>query len=269
MARVMAVMESVVPRARELLIEQAGRHRWVRVATDTLSPPQRDVRATRRRLANRFLRGEGLEIGALHFPLRLPRGASVRYVDRMSREDLRREYTELATLDLVEVDVIDDGERLTTFSDASVDFIVANHFIEHTQDPIATLASHARVLRPGGVLFMAVPDKRATFDAERPVTTLEHLVRDHAEGPEWSRHGHFEEFTRLAEHTPEAEVAERARLLQEIDYSIHFHVFTPAVFAELLNHCRVVVGIGLELEALVPVRHEFIAVLRATDRSLA
>jgi predicted SAM-dependent methyltransferase len=265
----MSLTESVVPRARKLLIEQAGRRRWVRIVTDTLSPPQRDVRATRRRLARRFLRGQGIEIGALHLPLGLPRGASVRYVDRMSREALREEYKELATLELVAVDVIDDGEKLSTFEEASVDFVVANHFIEHTQDPIATLASHARVLRPGGVLFMAVPDKRATFDAERPVTPLGHLIRDNAEGPEWSRRQHFEEFAQLAERTPEAEVAARATLLEEIDYSIHFHVWTPAAFAELLTHCRVVAGIPLELEALVPVRHEFVAVLRRAGGPLA
>ena len=49
----------------------------------------------RREFAERFLAGEGLEIGALHLPLRTPARAHVRYVDRMSVEDLRAEYAEL------------------------------------------------------------------------------------------------------------------------------------------------------------------------------
>ena len=69
-----------------------------------------------------------------------PDGAHARYVDRYSREDLRREYPELRTHDLVEVDVVDDGETLATVADASADFVIANHFIEHTEDPIRTLA---------------------------------------------------------------------------------------------------------------------------------
>jgi hypothetical protein len=64
------------------------------------------------------------------------------------------------------------------------------------------------------------------------------------------------------ERAPEAEVAARAAELREASYSIHFHVWTPAVFAELVRHCAHEEGIPLELEALVPVRHEFITVLR-------
>src|SRR3954464_14570380 len=163
------------------------------------SPAEREVRATRRRLAKRFLRGEGLEIGALHFPLGLPRHAHARYVDRMGVEDLRREYPDLRARPLVDVDVLDDGEKLTTIPDESADFLIANHFIEHTEDPIATLRAHARVLKPGGVLYMAVPDKRSTFDIDRPITPLEHMVTDHEHGPQTSRKAHYEEWVRLVE----------------------------------------------------------------------
>jgi SAM-dependent methyltransferase len=234
----------------------------VRVKLVSLLPDRQEVRRARMRLARRFLRGEGLEIGALHLPLPMPRGASARYVDRMDRDALVREYPELEGHDLVAVDVIDDGEKLATVPDASVDFVVANHFLEHREDPIGTLAEHARVLRPGGVLYLANPDPRVTFDELRPLTTIEHLARDHREGPAVSRDEHYAEWVRLVERAPEPEVAGRAAELRDAAYSIHFHVWTPAVFAELVGHCAREEGIPIELEALVPVRHEFIAVLR-------
>ncbi len=262
------MLTSLVPRARTLLEEQASRRRWLRTAADAASPAQREVRSTRRRLARTFLSGDGIEIGALHLPLAVPQAANVRYVDRMSKPQLREEYPELATLDLVDVDVIDDGEQLSTFAESSVDFIIANHFIEHTQNPIATIRTHARVLRPGGVLFMAVPDKRHTFDRDRPVTTLEHLVADEENGPELSKDAHYEEYARFITQTPGATTEERKQWLLDHDYSIHFHVWTPAAFAELLTYCRTQASIGLELEALVPVRHEFIAVLTASRDTL-
>ena len=40
-----------------------------------------DLAGYRADLARRYLRGEGIEIGALHRPVRLPRAAHVRYVD--------------------------------------------------------------------------------------------------------------------------------------------------------------------------------------------
>ena len=116
-----------------------------------------------------------MEVGALHQPLPVPDRAHVAYVDRLPLNELRRHYPELDGYDLVEPDILDDGESLGSLADGSQDFVIANHFIEHTQDPLGTIANHLRVLRPGGILYMAVPDKRFTFDRDRPPTTIDHL----------------------------------------------------------------------------------------------
>ena len=63
----------------------------------------------RKVMADTFLAGEGIEIGALHLPLRVPRAARVRYVDRMPVPELRQHYPELANENLVPVEIIDDG----------------------------------------------------------------------------------------------------------------------------------------------------------------
>lgn len=122
------------------------------------------TRDTRGDLARELLRGSGLEIGARHLALAVPPEARVRYVDRMTVDDLRAHYPELAGRPLAPVDVVDDGERLSAIAAESVDFIVANHFLEHCEDPIQTIETHLGKLRPGGILFYAVPDKRYTFD---------------------------------------------------------------------------------------------------------
>jgi SAM-dependent methyltransferase len=228
------------------------------------APAERAFRAHRRRLAVRYLRGHGLEIGALHCPLPLPREASVRYVDRMSVPDLRRHYPELEGEKLVEVDLVDDGETLATQPDCSADFIIANHLIEHTEDPLGTIANHLRVLRPGGILYMAVPDRRHTFDVEREPTGLEHLVRDHREGPQSSRRGHYEEWVERIERLPPSEIAERARELDEQSFSIHFHVWTEPEFTAMLNHAHDIEGLPFAIETVEQNGHEFIAILRRT-----
>jgi SAM-dependent methyltransferase len=190
---------------------------------------------TREAIAALFLDGEGIEIGALHKPLAVPPRARVRYVDRMDVAALRRQYVELAELPLVEVDILDDGERLATIADGSQAFVIANHFLEHCQDPIGALGHLLRVTRPGGAVYLAVPDKRHCFDRDRPLTTLEHLRRDHEEGPAWSKRQHFEEWCRLVNRRPtEDEVQREADHLIAMDYSIHYHVWTASTLLAFL-----------------------------------
>jgi SAM-dependent methyltransferase len=216
-------------------------------------------------LALRYLRGEGIEIGALHGVLPVARSARVRYVDRMTVEGLRAHYPELSDLALVEPDIVDDGEVLDSIPDGSLDFVAASHFIEHCENPIGTLRNHLRKLRPGGVLFLVVPDKRATFDSPRTVTSIDHLVRDDRDGPEWSRRSHYEEWVREAEHgvAPSDVEATVERLLAQA-YSIHFHVWTPDAFLELLRFCANELGLPFELRAFERGDAEFVVVLGRT-----
>jgi SAM-dependent methyltransferase len=228
----------------------------------------------RRAFSESFLFGEGIEIGPLHQPLPVPPHVKVRYVDRKRIDDLRREYPELANWDLTEVDVVDDGESLATIAGESQDFIVANHFLEHCEDPIGTIETHLGKLKPGGILFYAVPDKRFTFDFRRPVTPLDHMVADHERGPEASRSGHYDEWTRLVvdEESPSVGSAEqasseewairRARELEAEGYSIHMHVWTQAEFLRLILSCRERFGDAFDIEAAARNGIEFMVVLR-------
>lgn len=192
----------------------------------------------RRELARRYLRGEGIEIGALHLPLELPADAHVQYVDRLPTPALREHYPELAAQPLVDVEIIDDGERLGNVPDRSQDFVIANHFLEHSEDPIRALTNMLRVLKPGGVLYLAVPDKRNTFDVNRPSTPLEHLIDDHEHGPERSRAQHYDEWARLVDGRNGSEAEEHARELEAKGYSIHFHVWTHEELLELYDGFR-------------------------------
>ena len=121
-----------------------------------LLTPQTEWLDRKKRLgfANQYLKGKGLEIGALHVALTLPPNAKARYVDRYRREELYKHYPELAGYHIAEPDVVADGQFLDGFKDESEDFIIANHFIEHAEDPILTIKNFLRVLRPKGIIFL-------------------------------------------------------------------------------------------------------------------
>lgn len=195
-------------------------------------------------LARRHLSGSGIEIGALTSPLRVPPGVEVRHVDRKSREALiREEGPELAAgghdpRAIPETDIVDDAGRLAGVADESVDFVIANHVLEHLEDPIGALENLVRVIRPGGVLFLTLPDARHTFDAPRPRTSIEHLRRDHEEGPAASRSAHYEEWARLIEHYAEDDLEARVAEFAREDARHHFHVWELEGFLELLLALR-------------------------------
>jgi predicted SAM-dependent methyltransferase len=218
------------------------------------------VPKNRREIAKRYLRGEGIEIGALHNPLEVPQSAHVRYVDHLSVEELREHYPELGDEPLVDVDIVDDGEQLSTIGNATQDFVIANHFLEHCEDPLGALGNMIRVLRHGGVVYLAVPDKRYTFDADRPVTSTDHLLRDHREGPESSRRGHYEEWARLVDKVEKPEA--HATALLERGYSIHFHAWTQTELLELLRTAADELDLDFDIELMLKNGHEVVFVLR-------
>ena len=221
-----------------------------------------DFQQVRRDIAFQYLKGEGIEVGALHAPLQVPDSVKVHYVDRMSVSDLRKQYPELGAVGLVEADIVDNGETLSSIADNSWDFVIANHMIEHCQNPIGALENFLRVIKPGGLIYMGVPDKRYTFDIGRPLTTLDHLIQDYKEGTEWSKLGHYEEYVRLVDKFPEEQVAGRMQHLLDIDYSIHFHVWTADSFPELLAYCQENLSYRFEVEHLHENFGELIVILR-------
>ena len=199
-----------------------------------------------------MLRGHGIEIGALHLPLTVPRNAHVTYVDRLPVENLRELYMELADLELTPVDVIGSAEDLSAFATGSLDFVIANHLIEHLEDPITALKEFHRVLRPHGLLFMCVPDARATFDRLRQLTPAEHILAEHRAGPaailanrrphyvDWVVHvelsGILGDLRRPVVAGTEEELVQK---LLDMEYSIHFHVWRADTFLDFFRAaCR-------------------------------
>ena len=187
----------------------------------------------------KYLVGDGIEIGALHNPMPVDKSrARVRYVDRMSLEEQRRHYPELGGHHMFEPDILSNADDLPTVADSSLDFVIANHLLEHVPDPIGALKEWYRILRPGGTLFLALPDKRVTFDKDRPRTPLAHLIADHEDRGAASRLAHYEEYARLVDKKEGDEFPRHVADMLARNYSIHFHVWVQEDIAELLAYVR-------------------------------
>ena len=140
------------------------------------------------------------------------------------------------------------------------DFVLANHVFEHMENPLLALRNWVRVLRPGGIVFMAIPDKRFTFDVDREVTPLAHILDEyeHPEHVDQNRRLHYEEWIRVVEHQ-QGDIQERLEFLLAISYSIHFHCWTAKELIELFTSAA---WIGYELDCYKSNRPECIFVLK-------
>ncbi len=204
----------------------------------------------RENIAYSYLNGKGIEIGALHQPLKINKNIDIKYVDRMTKENLRKHYPELVHEQLVTVDIIDDGEKLTNILDDSLDFIICNHMLEHCENPIGTLQNFVKKLNHRGRVYLSIPDKRYCFDKDRPLTTFEHLLADYHDEGENSREKHFYEWVQFVNKTPKEEMEKQIKKLMDMNYSIHYHVWDINTFIEFLVQVRKVLNKTFEIKCI-------------------
>ena len=131
--------------------------------------------------------GLGLEIGPGFNPL-VPKsqGYRVETLDHATREDLVAKYANAPGVDVSRIEVVDHVSTGASVFDAvgkpaHFDYIVASHVIEHTTDMLGFLKDCQRLLKPDGVLALAVPDKRYSFDVLRPLSSTGDVLQAHLE----------------------------------------------------------------------------------------
>jgi SAM-dependent methyltransferase len=187
----------------------------------------------RTELAHRYIRGSGIEFGALDFPTAVPPGTIVTDADFQPADRVKELFS---VSEVTTPQIVSDLETMRGIEPESQDFIIANHVMEHVEDPLTALRSISRVLRPDGIAFLALPEKRSTFDKHRETTTLAHLLRDHEEGPDWSLPGHYDEWVRVVDGLTGEAHEQKVRIMLEQRANIHFHAWDFAAMLELFAY---------------------------------
>jgi len=123
-------------------------------------------------------RSIGLEIGASDLPTVREGLGECRYADFRTRDEMIAMWG-LVPDSVCPVDYVLSRDRSITeqISDR-FDYVIACHVLEHIPDPISYLNGLKSLLFSGAgkVIFISLPDKRATLDKTRPSTTVEQLL---------------------------------------------------------------------------------------------
>jgi SAM-dependent methyltransferase len=232
----------------------------------------------------------GMEIGALTAPIVRKSDGPVIYVDHADTETLKRKYAS-AGIDLdqmVSVDVVWGKNTLQDCIGATqkLDYVVNSHVVEHVPDLVSWLAEIHTVLKPDGVLRMAIPDRRYTFDylrressladvldayIRRTRVPLPHAILDHFlyhcevdSVAAWE--GALSRHQLHPTHTAQFALEIAERILHTGDYQdTHCWVFTPVSFAQLCAELANLKLLHFACDELHPTEHlsiEFIVSMR-------
>lgn len=136
---------------------------------------------------------KGLEIGPWFAPL-APKseGFNCLTLDVFDGDTLRKKAAEDPNIAPEKIPFIQDVDIVGTSTDiaqlvaarnelSTFDYIVSSHNFEHLPNPVRFLEGCGQALKPGGLLSMAVPDRRACFDHFRPNSRLSEWLQAYFE----------------------------------------------------------------------------------------
>lgn len=123
----------------------------------------------------------GIEIGPLDRPIVRKEEGDILYVDHVDTASLKAKYRNDPSVDTARIPDVDAVWGEQTLQEAigtqrKVDYVVASHVIEHVPDLLTWLEELHAVLKPGGEVRLAIPDRRFTFDHLRRETSLAEVI---------------------------------------------------------------------------------------------
>ena len=121
---------------------------------------------------------KGLEIGPLHNPLVRKSDGFILYVDHADTEFIKKvnRNPQFNNDDIVDIDIVWGDRPLKDLVPHPMDYVLASHVIEHVPDMIGWLMDLHGALTEDGVICLAIPDRRFTFDLRRAESTTGEMV---------------------------------------------------------------------------------------------
>jgi SAM-dependent methyltransferase len=149
---------------------------------------------------------------------------------------------------------IKDAVDLRGIDNEKYDFILSSHAIEHIANPFKAISEWLRVLKTSGLLLMVVPHKDGTFDHNRPVTQLQHLIDDFRQSISEDDISHLPEILELhdlALDPPAGDlVSFRQRSLKNYENRcLHHHVFDADLVARIIHYFKLQI---LDIQLALP-----------------
>lgn len=136
---------------------------------------------------------------------------------------------------------IGEASDLSEFSSGAYDFLLSSEMIQHLANPLKALDEWKRVLSTNGTLVLIIPDMTRTFDHNRPLTTLEHIIEDYKRKTAEDDMTHLGEALKYHDLTMDRPAGTfeqfRKRSEDNLRYrALHHHVFTKDTAVKMCEY---------------------------------
>lgn len=143
---------------------------------------------------------------------------------------------------------ISEATDLHKIADETYDFVIASHCLEHCANPIKAIKEWLRVIKKGAYIFLILPDPKYTFDINRPITTLQHLINDYNLNTDETDLTHLEEILNLhdlnKDHLAGTKDNFHNRCLNNFhNRCMHHHVFDIDLLKSIFNHLNITIKV--------------------------
>lgn len=137
-----------------------------------------------------------------------------------------------------------EASDLQAIPNENYDFLISSHCLEHCANTLKTVTEWLRVLKKGGAIMLILPDKKYTFDHNRPVTSFEHFADDFKNNIDERDLTHLAEILELHDLSmdlPAGTIGQfKRRSLDNFkNRCLHHHVFDEKLLQNIYTHLDV------------------------------
>lgn len=163
---------------------------------------------------------------------------------------------------------ISEASNLKEIPSGKYDFLLASHCLEHCANTLKTVNEWLRVVKPGGIILLILPDKRYTFDHKRKVTLYTHLKDDFNNDVDEKDLTHLEEILSLHDLSRDSGAIDkqyfRKRSLNNFqNRCLHHHVFDFRLLVKIFLDLKV----EIQFKKFVPPYHQIIVGKKSFHKS--
>jgi len=156
------------------------------------------------------------------------------------------------------VQYIREASDLSDIQHEKYDFLLSCHCLEHVANPLKALFEWNRVLKKNGAFVLVLPDKRNTFDHNRPYTHFEHILEDYKSNRSEDDKTHFDEVINLLDISKTETLRSKNELVEMVNKNsalrcVHHHVYDFNLISEMLDYT----GFSIKSQSALPPFHLF------------
>lgn len=136
-----------------------------------------------------------------------------------------------------------EAVSLSSFETGAYDFLLASHVLEHIANPLKALKEWFRVVKQEGVVLIILPDPQETFDCNRKVTALDHLIEDYNNNTGEDDRSHVNEVIAMHQVSLDPSLRHGVDLKERIkenarDRYVHHHVFDILLLQDIFGYLQ-------------------------------